>query len=114
MEKAMYFVKKINSPYLGVYPDIGNLTNAVENPSADIRAGRGHIFAAHLKQTLPGIFREVPYEAGRVDFKRAAKTLYTCGVRMFVAEFWDNGGDYRKVLENNRKFLGKVLESAIK
>ena len=28
--KAMDYVKRIGSPYLGVYPDVGNLTNGVE------------------------------------------------------------------------------------
>ena len=28
VEKSMEYVNKINSPYLGVYPDIGNLKNA--------------------------------------------------------------------------------------
>ena len=51
VEKAMSYVRMIDSPYLGVYPDIGNLTNAsalygVSVP-ADLENGRGHLWAAH-------------------------------------------------------------------
>jgi len=28
IEKAMYYVNEVNSPYLQVYPDLGNITNA--------------------------------------------------------------------------------------
>ena len=49
--KAMYYVNTINSPYLKIYPDMGNITNATGHIAQDIRAGRGHIAAAHLKET---------------------------------------------------------------
>ncbi len=56
VEKAMSYVRMIDSPYLGVYPDIGNLTNAsalygVSVP-ADLENGRGHLWAA--PETRPG------------------------------------------------------------
>ena len=57
VEKAMHYVSLINSPYLGVYPDAGNLTNASfiygNTVADDIALGAGHIFAAHLKETVP-------------------------------------------------------------
>ena len=62
VEKAMNYVKKIDSPYLGVYPDCGNITNAAtkynKNVIEDLRSGKGHIMAVHLKETKPGKFRE--------------------------------------------------------
>ena len=57
-EKAMRYVNLIESPYLGVYPDSGNLTNASllynKSVAEDLETGRGHIVAMHLKETLPG------------------------------------------------------------
>ena len=45
--KAMTYVKTVESPYLGVYPDLGNLTNAARlygtKVTDDLESGRGHI-----------------------------------------------------------------------
>ncbi|MBO3371137.1 L-ribulose-5-phosphate 3-epimerase, partial [Clostridium perfringens] len=99
VEKAMNYVKKIDSPYLGVYPDCGNITNAAtkynKNVIEDLRSGKGHIMAVHLKETKPGKFREIPFGTGHVDFESIIKESYNMGVRRFVTEFWYTGtGDY--------------------
>ena len=94
-EKAMQYVNLIGSPYLGVYPDSGNLTNAslLYNKSVveDLETGRGHIVAMHLKETLPGVFREVPFLTGHVDFEVVIRKARDLGVRRFVTEMWDVG-----------------------
>lgn len=95
VEKAMTYVNKINSPYLGVYLDIGNITNAAYKYHTDVfedmKKGKGHIVSAHLKETVPGKFREIPYTTGHVDFENTVKTLWEIGVRRFVTEFWYTG-----------------------
>ena len=95
VEKAMNYVQLINSPYLGVYPDSGNITNAAlsdgKDVLADIRAGAGHIIAFHLKESLPGKFREIPFGTGHVDFPAIIHQAWQLGVRRFVTEFWDIG-----------------------
>lgn len=59
--KARARVNAINSSYLQVYPDIGNITNAAlmyeTGILEDMEYGRGHLFAVHLYETRPGIFR---------------------------------------------------------
>ena len=81
VEKAMAYVKLVNSPYLKVYPDSGNLTNAAvayhTRVSDDLETGRGSISAVHLKETKPGVFREVPYGTGHVDFVDVIKTAWS-------------------------------------
>lgn len=113
IEKAMYYVEEIHSPYLGVYPDIGNITNATTHVCRDIRNGKGHIFAAHLKETVPGKFREIPYGTGNVDFPSAIKVLKEQGVNKFLAEFWyvDNE-DWFEVLKYNYNFLERQIQLA--
>lgn len=90
--KAMYWVRLINSPWLQVYPDIGNVTNAVKNSGGSVRqdleSGKGSIAAIHLKESKPGVFREVPYGTGHVDFTEACIIGHSLGVRLFVGEFW--------------------------
>jgi len=115
--KSMIYVQAIQSPYLGVYPDSGNLTNAaIEYKSdlmADIEAGTGHIVAFHLKETVPGKFREIPFGKGHVDFKRIIDVAWRLGVRRYVAEFWYVGNDnWQEDLHFAQSFLTKNLVEA--
>lgn len=95
VSKAMHYVKQEQSCYLNVYPDIGNLKNAslVYQTSLldDLRCGVGHIIASHLKETRPGIYREVTFGSGHTPYIDCLTQLKAMGVRMFVGEFWDVG-----------------------
>ena len=95
--KSMYYVDAVGSPYLGVYPDSGNLTNAAKasggNVLDDMYAGRGHIVALHLKETVPGVFREVPFLTGHVDFPAVIERAWNLGIRRYVTEMWYVGND---------------------
>lgn len=110
VRKAMNFVEKINSPYLQVYPDIGNVRNATENVVEDLRTGNGHIVAVHLKETNEGIFRDLHYGEGRVDFSTYIKELLALGIHKFNAEFWFNGKDnWREELHRANSYLRQYL-----
>ncbi len=95
--KSMFYVDAVGSPYLGVYPDAGNLTNASLSTnvsvSEDLFSGRGHLVALHLKETIPGVFREVPFLTGHVDFNTIAATAWKLGIRRYVTEMWYMGND---------------------
>lgn len=95
--KAMYYVQRVGSPYLGIYPDSGNLTNAAVDSGGnvldDLSAGHGHIVALHLKETVPGVFREVPFLTGHVDFPAVIRRAWALGVRRYVTEMWYVGND---------------------
>ena len=95
--KSMYYVDAVGSPYLGVYPDSGNLTNAAlssgGNVLDDLWSGRGHIVALHLKETVPGVFREVPFLTGHVDFPAVIAKAWAMGIRRYVTEMWYIGND---------------------
>lgn len=114
--KSMYYVNMINSPYLGVYPDIGNLKNAsllYSNPvNNDIRVGQGHIFATHLKETVPGKYREIPFGTGHTEYIENLQLLKAMGVRMFVGEFWYIGSEtWKQDLKDASAFLRERLDS---
>lgn len=95
VQKAMAYVALVDSPYLQVYPDIGNLSNAAllygVPVRADLDAGRGHIAAVHLKETVPGHYREIPFGRGHVDFAAIIEQTWSMGVRRYVTEMWDVG-----------------------
>lgn len=111
IEKAMYYVSTVNSPYLQVYPDMGNITNATEHVAKDIRSGKGHIAAAHLKETVPGVFRDMHFGEGNVDFKLVTDLLKSQGVTMYTAEFWYDGKDnWKEILQQTHDFLRPYLK----
>lgn len=113
VEKAMYSVNRVNSPYLQVYPDIGNISNATKDVTGDLMTGKGHIAAAHLKETVPGKFREIPYGTGQVDFPAAIARLYELGVRRYVSECWYcNEANWKEIIKNNRRFLDDQFTKA--
>ncbi|NLN04788.1 MAG: L-ribulose-5-phosphate 3-epimerase [Clostridiaceae bacterium] len=111
IEKAMEYVKLVDSPYLQVYPDIGNVTNGAEDAVYDIKCGKGHIVAAHLKETKPKVFRNMRFGEGHVDFASAIKELKKQGVNMYTAEFWhDEKRDYLSEMKYAYSFLEPFLQ----
>ena len=115
VEKSMKYVDAVNSLYLGVYPDLGNLTNAAKTYGTDvcedIRLGTGHLTSMHLKETVPGVFREVPFGTGHVDFESGIKTAWDWGVRRFVTEFWYTGNpEWRQDLVQASSMMRPILE----
>jgi L-ribulose-5-phosphate 3-epimerase len=118
VNKSMQYVNSINSPYLHVYPDSGNLTNAAlmynTNISNDIRSGSAHIVALHLKETVPGKFREIPYGTGHVDFENILKTAWSLGVRTYVAEFWYTGNQcWKNDLKAAKSFIDEKFDKVL-
>ena len=113
VEKAMKYVCLVDSPYLQIYPDIGNLTNAAVTYQSDVledmELGRGNLTSLHLKETLPGRFREVPYGTGHVDFEAAISKAWDLGVRRFVTEFWYTGNENWKADLNSAVGMAKPI-----
>lgn len=110
VEKAMAVVDKIKSPYLQVYPDVGNIANGAEDSILDLKKGEGHIVAAHLKETVPGVFRDMQFGEGQVDFDACIQELTRQKTSLFVTEFWYDGkSDPLSYLLRSRKFFeGKI------
>lgn len=93
--KAVQYVNMVDSAYLKIYPDAGNITNAAvankHDVCEDLSLGKGKLIALHLKETKPGVFREVPFLTGHVEFKKIIDTAWKMGVRRYVTELWDVG-----------------------
>ncbi len=118
--KALFYVSLINSPYLQVYPDLGNIVNAYDGDNQkaveDLINGKGHLIATHIKESLPSKYREIPYGTGHVDFPLLLNTCWDLGVRRFVTEFWHTSSkDWEKQLTdsyqyvNEKFFLSKLV-----
>ncbi|HZJ87061.1 MAG TPA: L-ribulose-5-phosphate 3-epimerase [Erysipelothrix sp.] len=118
IHKTMEYVELVNNPFCQIYPDLGNLKNASLTHGdlyQDIEKGRGHIVAAHLKETVPGKFREILFDTGHVDFDKGIKTFWDLGVRSYVCECWYIGQEnYKEELKFNYNFLSKKLNKIAK
>ena len=113
--KAMKYVVLCGSNYLKIYPDIGNLTNAAYQYQTDVlddlELGKGNITSVHLKETLPGRYREVPYGTGHVDFEAAIRKVWKMGIRRYVAEFWYKGSEnWKQDLKSAREMMTAILD----
>lgn len=115
VEKAMDYVNKINSPYLQVYPDIGNITNASKlynkDVLKDLETGKGHIVGMHLKETVPNKFREIPFGTGHVDFEKAINLTFSLGVRKYVTELWCTNDKWQQEVKEAYNMMNDILKN---
>lgn len=97
--KHMTYEANIHSPYLRVYPDVGNLSAWNNDVERELAAGIGSIVQVHLKDTLavseefPGKFKCVPFGSGCVDFPLCLRTLDSLGYAgPYLIEMWYQPG----------------------
>ncbi|MGX7244454.1 L-ribulose-5-phosphate 3-epimerase [Enterococcus quebecensis] len=119
ISKFLKIKEQIPSPYLQVYPDLGNLSAWPENDVGyELEIGIDHISAIHLKDTIavtdkfPGKFKEVPFGSGCVDFLGCLKTLKRLEYNgPFLIEMWsENSEAPEKEIEKAKTFLFPYLK----
>lgn len=112
---------QIQSPWLQVYPDIGNLSAWPDtNASEELEKGIDHITAIHIKDTVnvtedfPGKFKEVPWGEGDVDFLGVLKTLKRLEYEgSFLIEMWsETSDDPVSEIEKAKEFVLPLLKEA--
>lgn len=94
--------RTIHSPWLQVYPDLGNISAWSGNDvGAELELGIDEIVACHVKDTLnvtenfPGKFKEVRFGAGDVDFLGCFKTLKRLNYNgTFMIEMWSETSEH--------------------
>lgn len=114
ISKAKAFVDSIQSPWLKIYPDLGNLYATGQDVENEFRLGMQDIVSIHLKDTLPGIVREIPFGSGNVDFVsffRLMEREHYSG--LYVAEMWtDETPKSVRAAKDAREFLADKLAQA--
>ena len=115
VQKSMKYVNLVDSLYLNVYPDLGNITNAAKAEGGDVlkdlETGRGRLAAMHLKETVPGKFREIPFGTGHVDFESSIRKAWELGVRRYVTEFWYTGSPaWKEDIDFAVKMMTEILD----
>ena len=107
---AVKMCKKAPSPFLRVYGDVGNETNAcsgdADQTAAGLLKGEGYVTSLHLKDSLPGEFRLKDYGRGHVDFAKCIEAAKKLHVHIFTAEiFCDTSRDYVAYAKYVSEFL---------
>lgn len=75
VRKAVELVREVDSPYLQVYPDLGNIAEQGLDPRVELEAGRGRMVAMHAKDVRPGEPRRVEMGTGVVDWDLSLQLL---------------------------------------
>ncbi|MFV0363166.1 MAG: L-ribulose-5-phosphate 3-epimerase [Suipraeoptans sp.] len=94
--RATHYLREIQSPYLKIYPDIGNLSQFSSDPESEFELGISEIVAIHIKETKPGVFKGVPFGTGNVRFTDIFAKLHELNYKgRYLVEMWaDNSKRY--------------------
>jgi len=103
ISRCMEYINMVHSPWLQIYPDLGNLSQWTDTPEDELELGINHIVGIHLKDTKPGVFKCVPFGEGTVDFVQLFAKLDELDFQCpFLVEMWaDNELD--NTFENSVK-----------
>lgn len=114
ISKAKRYVDAIQSPWLKIYPDLGNLCATGQNIEQEFACGMQDIVAIHLKDTLPGIVRDIAFGDGNVDFVSFFRLLEREQYSgLFVAEMWtDETEQSIQAAKDARLFLSDKIARA--
>ena len=107
LTKAMEFVDAVDSPYLQLYPDLGNIAEQGLDPGVELAAGEGHMVAMHAKDVRPGEPRRVEMGTGVVDWDRSFALLAAQGWsgRLMIEMWNDDAPDSLSRCASARTFI---------
>jgi L-ribulose-5-phosphate 3-epimerase len=89
--KGLTIIREIDSPWLRLYPDIGNLAAAGYCPPEEVLLARGQLLGIHVKDAMPKIIRGIPFGKGIVPFRDTFRALVQSGFwGMIGVEMWGN------------------------
>ena len=123
IEKYLAVEKEIDSPYLFVYPDTGNVSAWHNDLWSDFYNGHKSIAALHLKDTYAvtenskGQFRDVPFGDGCVDWEAMFAILKKTNYNgPFLIEMWSENcatvEETKQAIQVAKDFLLPKIEKA--
>ncbi len=114
LEEGLELLAQIGSPWLQLYPDLGNLVERGCDPLRELDLARGRMVAVHAKDARPGEPRRVPFGEGGVPFEAALRALASAGYAgPMLVEMWnDDAPDSVQRLGAARAWLADRLVAA--
>lgn len=87
--QGLKIINEINSPWLQLYLDMGNLAAAGYYPPDELRLAKDHLLGIHVKDAAPKVIRGIPFGEGIVPFTEIFSTLADMGFwGMLAVEMW--------------------------
>jgi len=114
--KGLHLVREVDSPWLRLYPDMGNLAAAGYHPPDEILLAKGYMVAIHVKDALPRVIRGVPFETGIVPLQETFQALAQIdfwgplGVEMWAS--MDQDGNPLSSAIAARKLVDRLVAAA--
>nr|WP_325186056.1 L-ribulose-5-phosphate 3-epimerase [uncultured Oscillibacter sp.] len=111
---------RLPSPWLMVYPDLGNLSAWGNDTLGELRSAAGEIVAVHVKDTLAvtpehaGTFKGVPFGSGCVDFSACFRQLESQGYHgPYMVEMWHKPGqDWERNISSALAYISAQFAAA--
>ncbi len=112
-ETARY-VRELDSPWLRLYVDVGNLVAAGHDVLTEVQAGAGYVAGVHVKDARPGVFRDVPFGEGSVPFTAVFRALWALNFSgPIMLEMWvDDRVDALEVIMRARQWVQARLDKS--
>jgi L-ribulose-5-phosphate 3-epimerase UlaE len=89
LSKALAIIREIDSPWLRLYPDIGNLAAAGYYPPDELTLAQRQNHGIQDKDAMPKVIRGVPFEKGIVPFRETFRALAQTGFwGLLGVEIW--------------------------
>jgi L-ribulose-5-phosphate 3-epimerase len=116
IQKGLAIIRKIDSPWLRLYPDIGNLAAAGYFPPEEVLLAKGQMIGVHVKDAMPKIIRGIPYGEGIVPFRETFQALVQIGFwGLLGIEMWGQmhaGQEPIECVASARRFVEDLVTEA--
>ena len=116
LSTALSIIREIDSPWLRLYPDIGNLSAAGYYPPDELTLAKGQLLGVHVKDAMPKVIRGIPFEKGIVPFRETFQALVKTGFWGLIGiEIWGSmhtGEDPVASVAAARKFVDGLVAEA--
>jgi len=113
LSQGLAIIDKINSHWLRLYPDMGNLAAAGYHPPDELTLAKDKILGIHIKDAMPKVIRGIPFGEGIVPFKDTFRALADTGFwGMLGVEIWGDrhvGDDPVSAAAEAREFVDRLV-----
>jgi predicted hexulose-6-phosphate isomerase len=87
--QGLAVIDAIDSPWLRLYLDMGNLAAAGYSPPDELRLTKDKLLGIHVKDAAPKVIRGIPFGEGIVPFRETFRALAEIGFwGMLAVEMW--------------------------
>ena len=114
VQQARAIIDLIDSPFLQIYTDTGNVASSGLDPVPDLCYGGNHLVASHIKDAILGCDRKIPFGEGIVDFQACFEEFRRQNFHgVFIAEMWsDENEGFIPYLSTAASYIRQAIRAA--